>query len=433
MSEDVLKVVMAEDSPVQGVVLKRILTEQNFQVWWGKNGQVAYELVLEHKPDILITDAEMPVMDGFKLCQTIKNNEDTQLLPVLLCTSLSSPEDVMRGMEVGADGYVTKPYDKTFLINRIQTIMKNKVTSKIGCDRVEIEYYGKKFQIPNDSFHIMNMLLSTYENIVKQNNQLVDAQVEIKKQNQLLENSYKESEGILANVLPKKVAQELKEKGLSEPLYYNSCSVIFTDLKGFTKVAETMTPKKLVNLLDLSFGYFDMVMDVYGLEKLKTIGDSYMCAGGIPDQNFTHPVDSVLAGLEMQDFMDLMKEGRANKSLATWECRLGIHSGPVVAGVIGTKKFAYDMWGDTVNTASRMESSGEVGKVNISSSTYELVKDFFDCEYRGKITAKNKGYIDMYFVLGIKPELSKKGDGRTPNQEFWNKYNILKVAGSVHG
>jgi CheY-like chemotaxis protein len=119
MSDKILKVVMAEDSPVQGVVLKRILTEQNFEVWWGKNGQLAYDLVLEHKPDILITDAEMPVMDGFKLCQTIKNNEDTQLLPVLLCTSLSSPEDVMRGMEVGADGYVTKPYDKTFLIKPI--------------------------------------------------------------------------------------------------------------------------------------------------------------------------------------------------------------------------------------------------------------------------------------------------------------------------
>jgi class 3 adenylate cyclase len=160
------------------------------------------------------------------------------------------------------------------------------------------------------------------------------------------------------------------------------------------------------------------------LEKLKTIGDSYMCAGGLPKITKTHPIDAILAALEIKAFMDQMKSIKESLGVPFWELRIGIHTGSLVAGVVGEKKFAYDVWGDTVNTASRMESSGSPGQINISKTTYDLIKDFFDCEVRGKIPAKNKGEIEMYFVKGIKRELQNL---KVPNDIFWEKYKYFKV------
>ncbi|MGK0291288.1 MAG: adenylate cyclase [bacterium] len=208
----------------------------------------------------------------------------------------------------------------------------------------------------------------------------------------------KKSDQLLLNILPAPIAEELKRYDRAIPKHYNSATVLFTDLVGFTQIAETMTPSELVHELDYCFKAFDQVMQKHGIEKIKTIGDAYMAVGGIPTENKTHAYDCVLAGLEIQDFMKQLKKEKEAKGEPCWELRLGIHTGGLVAGVIGTQKFAYDVWGDTVNLASRMESSGETGKVNISSATYEQIKDFFKCEYRGKIKAKNKGDIDMYFV-----------------------------------
>ncbi len=233
------------------------------------------------------------------------------------------------------------------------------------------------------------------------------------------------SEKLLLNILPKDVAMELKEKGFAEPSLFESVSVLFTDFKGFTSIAENMSPNELVKELDACFIQFDKITEHFNLEKLKTIGDSYMCAGGIPIKNKTHAIDSILAALEIQNFMNTIRSEKEKNGLPYWEIRLGIHTGPLVAGVIGERKFAYDVWGDTVNTASRMESSGAAGKINISGATYELVKDFFECEYRGKINAKNKGEIDMYFVHGLKPEFSKAGTSLTPNGNFWGLWSNL--------
>lgn len=230
------------------------------------------------------------------------------------------------------------------------------------------------------------------------------------------------SEKLLLNILPEYVAGELKEKGFAE-----SVSVLFTDFKDFTKIAESMVPKKLVEELDRCFSSFDSIMEKYGLEKLKTIGDSYMCAGGIPKQNLTHAIDCALAALEIQEFMKKMKKEKETEMSSYWELRLGIHSGSLVAGVIGKKKFTYDVWGDTVNTASRMESSGTPGRVNISETTYKLVQEFFDCEYRGRIQAKNKGGVNMYYLNRIKQEFSKDKDRKTPNDKFWERYRLLEV------
>ena len=210
----------------------------------------------------------------------------------------------------------------------------------------------------------------------------------------------KRSDNLLLNILPEEVAEELKAKGSAEAKQFEEVTVLFTDFKDFSRIAEKMTAKELVEEIHTCFMAFDNIIEKYGIEKIKTIGDSYMCVGGLPVASKTHAEDVVKASLEIRKYILNRAKERTASGKPPFEVRIGIHTGPVVAGIVGVKKFAYDIWGNTVNTASRMESSGEVGKVNISGTTYELVKDKFHATYRGKIEAKNKGELDMYFVEG---------------------------------
>jgi class 3 adenylate cyclase len=233
------------------------------------------------------------------------------------------------------------------------------------------------------------------------------------------------TEKLLANVLPKNTASEIMEKGKATKIKYNFVTVLFSDIQGFTKIAEEMNPEVLIDELDKFFFYFDSVVEKFGIEKIKTIGDAYMCAGGIPEKNRTNPVEVILAALEMKSYMKNLKETSELEGMKYWDIRIGIHTGTVVAGVVGQKKLSYDIWGDTVNTASRMESSGEAGKINISGTTYEFVKEFFSCEFRGKMPVKYKGELEMYFVNGIVPELrDEKGN---PNRKFIVKMQLIKL------
>lgn len=218
------------------------------------------------------------------------------------------------------------------------------------------------------------------------------------KQRNRISKEKQRSEDLLLNILPSETAEELKATGAAKTKSYESVSVLFTDFKNFTLASEKLSPEELVAEINYCYSEFDKIITKYGVEKIKTIGDAYMCAGGLPVTNTTHPIDVVKAGLEMIQFIEANKKDRIEKGQPYFELRLGIHTGPVVAGIVGIKKFAYDIWGDTVNTASRMESSGEVGKVNISETTYNIVKKYFNCTSRGKIKAKNKGEIEMYFV-----------------------------------
>jgi class 3 adenylate cyclase len=206
------------------------------------------------------------------------------------------------------------------------------------------------------------------------------------------------SEELLLNILPYETAQELKAKGSSEARLIDQVTVLFTDFKGFTQMSETLSPQELVRDLNECFSAFDRICEKHGIEKIKTIGDAYMAAGGLPIPTDTHAVDVVRAALEMRNFIEEGKARKIEEGRPYFEIRIGIHTGPVVAGIVGIKKFQYDIWGDTVNTASRMESSGQVGQVNISGPTYELVKDTFACEFRGEVEAKGKGKLKMYFV-----------------------------------
>lgn len=241
----------------------------------------------------------------------------------------------------------------------------------------------------------------------------------------IIENEREKSDKLLRNTLPDSIADELKNSGRVAPQLHENATVLFTDLVGFTQIAEQMSPAELIRELDNCFSYFDQVAKRYKLEKLKTIGDSYMCAGGIPSANHTHALDCVLAALEIRAFMQQLKEIKTAQGLPYWELRIGIHTGPLVAGVIGETKFAYDVWGDTVNTASRMESASTAGEINISATAYEQVKYFFDCEFRGRLDAKNKGEMEMYFVHNLKQRFSADENGKVPNSKFFEFYDEL--------
>ncbi|HEV3273164.1 MAG TPA: adenylate/guanylate cyclase domain-containing protein [Candidatus Methylacidiphilales bacterium] len=232
------------------------------------------------------------------------------------------------------------------------------------------------------------------------------------------------TEQLLLNVLPLDIADELKKHGKVEARAFNSVTVAFTDFVDFTKIAESLSPSELVHELDSCFCGFDDIIARHGIEKLKTIGDSYMFAAGIPVASPTHAVDCILVALEMQAYIEAEKKLRGREGRHFWAMRMGIHTGSIMGGVIGNKKFAYDIWGDTVNTASRMESSGLPGQVNVSQATHEIARDFFEFEPRGKIATKRKGELEMFIVLRIRPELSDE-TGK-PNEDFRNLYQELR-------
>ncbi len=288
-----------------------------------------------------------------------------------------------------------------FYRRRIDKIRRQKV-------RLEIEVVKRTRQVTEQSKKIQDQ---------KQKVEIQKAKIEHQKE--LLEKEKEKVEQLLLNILPVGTAEELKNKGRSKARYYKNVSVLFTDFVGFSKIAEDMKPQALVQQLDDYFSSFDEIIEKYDLEKIKTIGDSYMCAGGVPIRNKSNSIEVTLAALEIKNFMAKFSEQAKKRGEKSWKIRIGINTGEVIAGVIGLKRFAYDIWGSTVNQAQRMEMHGQPGTVNVSGNTYEFIAPYFDCVYRGKIQTKHKGMLDMYYVKGIKPELSERKEGIVPNANFW--------------
>lgn len=256
--------------------------------------------------------------------------------------------------------------------------------------------------------------------ITERTNEVEEQKRLLEVQKAKLEDELKKEEQLLLNILPRNVAKEIIETGKAAPKNYRLASVMFADFKNFTKITENLRPTELVAELDDSFAHFDDIVHKYNIEKIKTSGDAYMCVGGIPERNRTNPVDCVLAAFEFLKYIEQKKIKREGSGKPQWELRVGIHTGKLTAGVIGKRKFLYDVWGDTVNIASRMEGAGEAGKINISEPTYNQIKQYFDCEYRGKLPVKNKGVIDMYYVNRLKPMYSADKNGRVPNEKLQN-------------
>jgi class 3 adenylate cyclase len=234
-------------------------------------------------------------------------------------------------------------------------------------------------------------LYSRYRNM-KEHNAILE------EKNRIIQEERERSEELLLNILPKIVADELKAKGKANAERFDEATVLFADFKDFSRISATLSPEKLVHDLDYCFHAFDEIIERHGLEKIKTIGDAYVCAGGLPKGNKSDASDVVRAALDIREFLRELKDKKDQKKITPFEARIGIHTGPLVAGVVGKKKFAYDIWGDTVNLAARLESNSQPGMINISAATYSLVKDQFDCDARGKISAKNIGEVEMYYV-----------------------------------
>ncbi len=309
----------------------------------------------------------------------------------------------------------------------IQTFMNPQTGSNGSVEKVlavesDITNFKRKEEELNEQYRKMKEIS---QNLEKANTLLGEQTLEINRQKRLIEEEQQKSEKLLLNILPFEIDRQLKSKGRAGTRQYKLVSVLFADFKGFSKISKSLEPKDLVNILDSYFAKFDEIISKHYLEKIKTIGDAYMCAGGLPLSNKSNPFDTLLAGLEIQQYMNSLNDSKVLNNLSVWELRIGIHTGPVVAGVVGRKRVAYDIWGDTVNVASRMEQAGHVGMVNISGTTYEYVKDYFECDYRGKIEAKNIGKVDMYFVNRLKPQYSADKLGIIPNDEFTNMVNKL--------
>ena len=325
----------------------------------------------EYDPDLVLLDLVMPGHDGFQVMAELREIEGSRLLPVLVLTGQTDRETRLRALGSGARDLLTKPFDLIEVRMRIRSLIESRLLHK------------------------------------------------------QLTLSRSESEHLLLSILPEAVVAELKATGTSQPVRFDSATVLFTDFSGFTQIAEQIAPSQLIEELEVCFTYFDRVAKMYGLQRLKTIGDGYMCAGGIPHANSTHPVDCVLAALQMQRFIDSRGSEMTAAGRKYWKLRIGIHTGPVIAGVVGKEQFAYDVWGDTVNLASRMESSGEAGMINLSEAAYQKIQSLFVCQPRGPIMAKHKGLVNMYFVRGIEPALSEDADGMRVNAEFRDRYERI--------
>ncbi len=374
---------IVDDIPNNIKILANILQCEDYKLFFATNGRDLLDKIKNTSFDMILLDIMMPGINGFKVCQQIKEDAETTDIPVIFITALSDTRDKVKGFAAGGVDYITKPFQSEEVLARVDTHIKLRSLQK--------------------NLQANNLYL---QNEIKQRKQ-VERQLE-RSLIELSEEKQK-ADNLLLNILPVKIAAELKNTAKIEPVHFDSASVMFTDFVDFTKIAEQISPRALIDELDCYFSFFDTVAEKYNLEKLKTIGDSYMCAGGIPTPNDTHAYDIVMAALEMQNFFrcsGFSSQHRSPTKSQTQpynvDMRIGINSGSLIGGVIGKKKFVYDVWGDTVNIASRMESSGAPGRINISRNTYLLVKNHFECEYRGKIVAKNKGPIEMYFVNAVK-------------------------------
>jgi len=309
----------------------------------------------------------------------------------------------------------------------IQTTFTPIVSAAGTIDRfIAIETDITKLKEAEEALNQKNEYMIALTNHLKSSNTLLEEQQkEINLKNLALDQERRKADNLLLNILPFEVWRQLKSKGEVKPRSYKLASVLFLDFVNFSNLSKVLAPKDLINILDSYFKAFDDIIDKYFIEKIKTIGDAYMCAGGLPLSNRSNPIDVILAGLELQKHV---KNNQPAECLALgleWQCRIGIHSGDVIAGVVGKKKFIYDIWGTTVNLAARMQAEGELGRVNISDATYGYVSDYFECEYRGKIKTKGDELVDMYFVNRLKPEYGLDEHGIVPNELFNKMINAL--------
>lgn len=408
------KVLIAGDSLKSLTILRKSLETfaQEFTVETVYGTDNLASINTSELPDIIILNFEDPLKDGLEALEIIKKSEALSAVPVMMATEFLSSE-VQKAISAGADDFIKKPVERVELLIRIKYLVQR--------HRLFIENIRQSEEIRDTQRILLDQNLDLIEltvNLEQTNIKLEEQQKEINRQKKMVEEQKKLSDNLLLNIFPYEIAEQLKIKGQATPKHYRLVSILFTDFVGFSKLSDQLSIQELIKELSMYFEKFDLICKSHYLEKIKTIGDSYMCAGGLPIRNRSNPLDTVLAALEIQKFMKETNKIKIKNKQPKWEIRLGINTGEVIAGVIGKSKMAYDIWGDAVNTASRMETSGEVNKINISGSTYRYVHKYFDCSYRGKVEVHNMGQIDMYFLNRLKEKYSADKEGTVPNDLF---------------
>ncbi len=374
------RILVVDDNAGNREMLSRRLEREGYSVDTAENGRAALEKLETGAFDLVLLDIVMPELDGFAVLQSIRANQRWKEVAVIMISALDEIRSVVRCIEMGAEDYLPKPFDPVLLRARIGAILDRKR--------------------------------------LRDEERLRTAQMETAFQE--AERQKLVAEAMLRNILPGKVAAELQSQGTVEPMYFEDVTIGFTDFVGFTLATEKLAAEEIVGLLHEYFTAFDRIVSRYGLEKMKTIGDSYMFVSGMPDRRPSHPVDAVLAALEMVETVRTM--ARPEEGIE-WQMRVGLHTGPVIAGVVGIHKFAFDVWGDSVNFSSRMESSGAPNRVNLSERTYSRVKDFVRCTPRGRVITKDGREADMFFADGVHEKLIDSGVEGIP-AAFARRYRI---------
>ncbi|QTA78273.1 Two component system response regulator/histidine kinase, adenyl cyclase domain-containing [Desulfonema limicola] len=342
---------VVDDNEMNRDILCRHLERQGYMTIVAEDGYQALEMVKENQPDLVLLDIMMPGMDGYQVLQAVKENEESRAIPVIMISALDEMDSVVRCIEMGAEDYLPKPFDPVLLKARIGACLEKKRLRDME------QAYLKQLKLEQEK-----------------------------------------SERLLLNILPRQIAERLKQEETTISDNFEEATVLFIDIVGFTSLSSKISPKELVALLNTIFSAFDKLAESHGLEKIKTIGDAYMVVGGIPVPGLDHAENVADMAL---DVLDEIK--RINNELNTdFKIRVGINTGPVVAGVIGTRKFSYDLWGETVNIASRMESHGITDCIQVSPETYKHLNKKFIFKERGMINIKGKGEMNTYLLTGRK-------------------------------
>ena len=365
-------ILVVDDKPDNVRLLSTILTEKGYQVRKALNGPRAIATVQEFPPHLILLDVMMPEMNGYEVCTKLKASPKTSSIPVIFLSALDDVSDKVKAFDVGAVDYITKPFQEKEVLARV-------------ANQLTIQSQQKLLQQQTKQ---LEELVERLQNEIKER-QGVELALRL---------AQKKSDHLLLNILPAAIVENLKKGERTAAERFDSATVLFADIVGFTSLGARISPLELVNFLNQIFSTFDQLTEKHGLEKIKTSGDAYMVAGGLPVARADHVEAIANMALDMLAAIAHFQTDTGEP----FQIRIGIHTGPVVAGVIGTKKFSYDLWGDTVNVASRMESQGLPGYIQVTTAIYEELKDRYVFEERGAIAVKGKGETIAYWLKAKK-------------------------------
>lgn len=397
-----LSILIVDGTPLHAIALRRILIQEGYNVITARDGVEALDILKQQPFDLVISDINMPNMNGYELCHAMKTNPQFQSIPIILSSNQITPQVLIHSIEVGANSYIPRPYFPNTIKLLVNYLINIPPSFPLLFEKSEIGVSGEKYLISTDYQYVINFLLSTCLSVEQQQVEYTQTKNEVLEAYQLLESAKKEEEQLFLNIFPATIAQELIAYGTVSPLKYNESSIMFMDFVGFTKSASILTPQVLLEILSFYFDNFDLIIAKYHLERIKTVGQGYLCAGGVPKENKNHAIDCANAALAIQQFLQSTFQEIEQKYKTSWQIRIGISTGSVVAGVAGKKRFVYDIWGNTVHMARLLTHHCEPGKINISSETYKNIKDLFLIESRGLIPVINfegKEVEEMYYLI----------------------------------